>query len=69
MDNIFRKTKNIFTVVWTAKHEPYMYGKNGEVLIAYDETEEHFRRASMASEKAVSRGIERVNSRASGNVV
>lgn len=30
MDVIFRKTKNIFTVVWTAKHEPHMYGKNGE---------------------------------------
>lgn len=48
MDSIFRKTKNIFTVVWTAKHEPHRYGKNGEVLIEYEETGEHERRASTA---------------------
>ena len=78
MDTIFRKTKNIFTVVWTAKHEPYMYGKNGEVLIAYDESEEHFRRASVASqrrasmsysEKGESKAIEMINPKASGTIV
>ena len=25
MDSIFQKTKNIFTVIWTAKHEPRRY--------------------------------------------
>jgi len=30
-DVIFRKTKNIFTVASTAKDEPHMYGKSGEV--------------------------------------
>ena len=68
MDNIFQKTKSIFTVVWTAKHEPRRYGKNGEVLINYEESEEHFRRASVASarrasmgyvEKTPSRGVEK----------
>ena len=51
MDTIFRKTKNVFTVVWTAKHEPHRYGKNGEVLIEYDETGEHERRLSTAERR------------------
>lgn len=51
MDTIFRKTKNIFTVVWTAKHEPRRYGKNGEVLIDYEETGEHERRQSTAERR------------------
>lgn len=61
MDTIFQKTKNIFTVVWTAKHEPRRYGKNGEVLIEYEETGEHERRVS----NAVRRGsiISQINSR------
>ena len=49
MDSIFAKTRNVFTVVKTAKEEPRRFGKNGEVLINYDETEEHFRRASIAT--------------------
>jgi hypothetical protein len=56
MDSIFQKTKNLFTVVWTAKHEPRRYGKNGEILINYEETEEHLRRSSLASERRVSMG-------------
>lgn len=52
MDTIFHKTKNIFTLVWTAKHEPHRYGKNGEVLIDYEETKEHQRRASTAERRA-----------------
>ena len=64
MDSIFQKTKNIFTVVWTAKHEPRRYGKNGEILINYEESEEHFRRASLASQRRASRGyIEKTPSR------
>jgi hypothetical protein len=54
MDSIFRKTKNIFTVVWTARHEPCRFGKNGEVLIQYDDLEEHFRRESVANERRAS---------------
>jgi hypothetical protein len=56
MDSIFQKTKNIFTAVWTAKHEPRRYGKNGEILINYEESEEHFRRASLASQRRASMG-------------
>ncbi|KAK5057666.1 hypothetical protein LTR84_011667 [Exophiala bonariae] len=51
MDTIFQKTKNIFTVVWTAKHEPRRYGKNGEVLIEYEDTGEHQRRVSNAERR------------------
>ncbi|EXJ73621.1 uncharacterized protein A1O5_03383 [Cladophialophora psammophila CBS 110553] len=51
MDTIFHKTKNIFTVVWTAKHEPHRYGKHGEVLIDYEETGEHRRRLSSAARR------------------
>lgn len=46
MDNIFMKTRNIFTVVKTAKQEPHRYDKEGNVLINYEETEEHERRKS-----------------------
>lgn len=48
MDTIFNKTKSIFTLVSVASNEPRRYGKNGELLIAYEETEEHKRRASYA---------------------
>jgi hypothetical protein len=44
MDNIFRKTESIFTVVKAAKEEPRQYGKNRELLINYEETEEQKRR-------------------------
>lgn len=64
MDSIFQKTKNIFTAVWTAKHEPRRYGKNGEILINYEESEEHFRRTSLASQRRASMGyIEKTPSR------
>ena len=49
MDTIFRKTNSIFSVVQRAREEPRRYGKNGELLINYDETEEHLRRASVIS--------------------
>ncbi len=52
MDAIFHKTRNIFTVVGTAKNEPHRFGKNGEMLIDYEETEEHQRRASTAERRA-----------------
>ncbi|KAI1462393.1 general substrate transporter [Annulohypoxylon moriforme] len=44
MDSIFHKVKGgkgYFTVVHIAEKEPRRYGKNGELLIAYEETEEH----------------------------
>ncbi|KAI0897746.1 general substrate transporter [Annulohypoxylon nitens] len=44
MDSIFHKVhgnQGYFTVVEVAKKEPRRYGKNGELLIAYEETEEH----------------------------
>ncbi len=59
MDAIFIKTKNIFTVVWTAKHEPRRYGKNGEILIDYEETGEHARRISYAERRGSVMSIER----------
>jgi hypothetical protein len=51
MDAIFRKTTSIWDVVKVAADEPLRYGKNGELLINYTETDEHFRRASHVSEK------------------
>lgn len=55
MDAIFRKTQNVFTVVQTAKDEPRRYGKNGEVLIEYDQLDEHRRRTSAAQLRRESR--------------
>ncbi|KAL8707745.1 MAG: hypothetical protein Q9220_007265 [cf. Caloplaca sp. 1 TL-2023] len=54
MDSIFRKCGSIFTVVKIAKDEPQRYGKNGELLIRYEETEEHRQRqASVVSNKGM----------------
>ncbi|KAL8833137.1 MAG: hypothetical protein Q9170_004469 [Blastenia crenularia] len=54
MDGIFRKCKSIFTVVKIAKDEPQRYGKNGELLVQYEDTEEHReRQASIVSNKAM----------------
>lgn len=45
MDNIFHKVgagwKGVFTVVHQARVEPRWYGKNGELLVDYEQTEEH----------------------------
>lgn len=54
MDSIFRKCHSFFTVVKIAKNEPQRYGKNGELLIRYEETEEHReRQASVVSNNVV----------------
>ncbi|KAL8794110.1 MAG: hypothetical protein Q9195_003295 [Heterodermia aff. obscurata] len=57
MDSIFRKAQGAtgwFSVVKIAHDEPRRYGKNGELLIAYDETEEHAQRqASVVSASGV----------------
>ncbi|KAL6721521.1 hypothetical protein ACLMJK_000625 [Lecanora helva] len=52
MDSIFRKCHSYFTVVKIARDEPRRFGKNGELLINYEETEEHQRRASVISNPA-----------------
>jgi hypothetical protein len=41
MDVVFQNTKSVFSVVEVAREEPRRYGKNREVLINYEETEEH----------------------------
>jgi len=41
MDSIFHKTTSVFNVVKIAEETPRRYGKNGELLISYDDTEEH----------------------------
>lgn len=40
MDRIFRKTTSVFTLVRTAKQEPHMYGKHGELLHTVDDVED-----------------------------
>jgi sugar porter (SP) family MFS transporter len=55
MDNIFHKVedgwKGVFTVVHQAKAEPRWYGKNGELLVDYQQTEEHRRHVQHHGEK------------------
>ncbi|KAI9657657.1 MAG: hypothetical protein M1821_002833 [Bathelium mastoideum] len=41
MDSIFMKTHSVFSVVKVAREEPKRYGKNGELLLSYDESEAH----------------------------
>ncbi|KAI1098407.1 general substrate transporter [Jackrogersella minutella] len=51
MDSIFHKVRGAggyFSVVHIAAKEPRRYGKNGELLIAYEETEEHKARVQPA---------------------
>jgi hypothetical protein len=51
VDTIFQNSTSIFNVVSVARKQPHRYGKNGELLINYQDTEEHLRRASHVSEK------------------
>lgn len=69
MHVIFAETRNVFTVVKTAREEPRRFGKNGELLINYVDTKEHFRRASVISEKAGTRGVERASVASRGGSV
>lgn len=49
MDSIFRKCHSYFTLVRIADEEPRRFGRKGELLINYEETEEHaVRQASVA---------------------
>ena len=54
MDAIFAKCNSIFTVVKIAKDEPRRYGKNGELLINYEDTDMAGRRASVISQRRAS---------------
>lgn len=55
------KCHSIFTIVKIAKEEPHRYGKNGKVLINYEETQDHLRRASYVSDKSgTGRAVENV---------
>ena len=59
MDSIFRKTHGAagwVSVVKVAHDEPHRYGKDGRILIAYEETGEHAQRqASVISGTDMSR--------------
>lgn len=46
MDGIFAKCGSIFTVVKIAREEPRRYGKDGELLIDYEQTHMARRRSS-----------------------
>ena len=51
MDTIFQKTTSVFNCVSVARNEPRRYGKNGEVLVPYEETDEaEIRRQSTSSQ-------------------
>lgn len=40
MDDIFRKTTSVFTLVRTARDKPHMYGRRGELLYTLDDVED-----------------------------
>lgn len=56
MDAIFHKTTNYFNVVSIAKNEPRRYGKNGELLINYEETDEFQRQTERRRSSIISTG-------------
>ncbi|KAK6434905.1 hypothetical protein LTR95_008912 [Oleoguttula sp. CCFEE 5521] len=68
MDEIFQEAQGIkgaFTVVKIAKHKPHRYGKYGELLIQYDETEAGRRNSARrgSSVGAPVAGIEKMGGR------
>ena len=55
MDTIFHKTTGWLNVVRIAEEEPRRFGKNGELLIDYEDTQEHaVRRASNSGARRAS---------------
>jgi len=62
MDSIFRKTKSWFGAVSTARNEPRRYGKNGELLIDYEQTDEHREKVRKQSGKPENENVEHANS-------
>ncbi|KAF2089284.1 sugar transporter STL1 [Saccharata proteae CBS 121410] len=78
MDTIFHKTTSVFNVVSVARDEPRRYGKNGELLISYDDTDEHRQTVqrrggsgvglpSNVGEKVRARNVENVEDLVSGD--
>ncbi|EJD44146.1 sugar transporter STL1 [Auricularia subglabra TFB-10046 SS5] len=76
MDSIFHKSTSVFDVVRVAHDEPRRYGKHGELLINYDDTEEanaHHRpvdgsKTSTVDDKAQVTTVENVDSRYLGSI-
>jgi len=62
MDEIFHKSKSIFDVVKVAREMPNRFGKNGELLINYEDTEEYAayaqRRQSSVGGKSEKTGVD-----------
>lgn len=56
LDTIFHKTTSIWDVVKVAREEPRRYGKNGELLINYDESDAARRRSS-AGRNVLAKGL------------
>ena len=68
MDAIFVKCHSYLSVVKIAKDEPRRYGKNGELLIAYEETEEHQRRISVLGNRSGKEKLEAMEKRRDGEL-
>lgn len=73
MDEIFHKVhgfRGAFDVVKVAHEKPHRYGKHGELLISYEETEDaqevQRRRSSVAGQEA---DVEKANGYANGEGV
>lgn len=59
MDAIFRKCHSCFTLVRIAHEQPRRFGRKGELLINYEETEEHaVRQASIAGGAGMGGGLD-----------
>ncbi|KAI2470834.1 general substrate transporter [Annulohypoxylon bovei var. microspora] len=70
MDSIFHKVhgaQGYFSVVHVAEMEPRRYGKNGELLIAYEETDEHKAHVTRPARGSASASIDDAE-KASGGV-
>ncbi|KAI1149890.1 general substrate transporter [Nemania diffusa] len=70
MDAIFHKVggaRGFVDVVRAAKEEPQRYGRDGELLIAYDETEEH--KSHLPHSQAVENGSDSAVEKGTGGVL
>lgn len=60
MDEIFHQSTSVWDVVRVAREKPRRYGKNGELLIDYRDTDEAVRRHSVVGETG-KEGIDRID--------
>lgn len=71
MDEIFHKTTGWFDVVKVARDMPRRYGKRGELLINYEDTEEHAtaerRRSSVTGAPETKHSIAQVENQRRGS--